>query len=917
MYSIWDSQIGMNKWLQKGNAEIFSPQGNALGGINSSIGLVGGGVDSTDPNKLASGEAASILAYAKKTFTDTTEGWMQGLDTDNKYKWILGDGTSGIDWGVTAAGTLTVMGVITASAIHIPDEDTTANSFHVESDGDTWWGCTQTNWTADNNNANAYVLSSGVAQFQSVTLTGSVIATDFQPGTDIAIQGWSSSLEFVASDYRTVTWSAGGTGVIIVQDGTDYTITAGTTGNMAALTYIYFDVTAPTVLAITTDKAVATGKGKILVCVAENNADTSSKAQFQALGGYGGNNLFVENLAANSASTNEFVSNTAQIKDLIVTNAKINDLAVDKLTAGSITSKAITLAVAAGTGDSKIQAGKTDFGDDTAGFILGIDDGVVGDPAKFEIGDSTYFLKFDGTNISVKANKSNLQLYETVVDAAGDGDYTTVGAAITDGKTRIFVRSGTYAEAGAIALPNGATITGEDPKNTIISAGKFTIAGDTAAYTAGTVSVTVNTTTVTGIGTSWLANVAATDLILISEVWHEIASVDLDTQITLTRAYRGQTVAGVNYATANFYTDIIISGITITGNSGQARGIDAAFVKGLVIENCILKDIGDSVAGGYAIYTNYCIDSDIVDNFITGMLSNATEVVYLARGYNIKVEGNRIVDNRHMGIRLHSGNNIIVQNNLVANNGYYGIYANLTNISIVNNYCLYNNVGIWIDSSGGGCISSNFCNYNSSFGLYSDGQDCVIDGNEINNNGDDGIKISQNSDRVTVSNNQCIDNAGEGIYTMNNGSDVTVVGNCCFNNGANGIYADARDSNVMNNICNSNTTNGIYTQKGININNNTCKDNGGDGIQLDTNDVQCIGNYCESNTGDGIEINGAARDEMLINSNTCRGNTGWGILFDNNPTSSTCVGNMMKGNTSGNLSGVAGANSQFASNVTV
>ena len=70
-------------------------------------------------------------------------------------------------------------------------------------------------------------------------------------------------------------------------------------------------------------------------------------------------------------------------------------LAVSYLTAGSITSKAITLAVSAGAGDSKIQAGKTDFGDNTNGFILGIDDSDS-DKAKFEIGNAYNYLKWSG-----------------------------------------------------------------------------------------------------------------------------------------------------------------------------------------------------------------------------------------------------------------------------------------------------------------------------------------------------------------------------------------------------------------------------------------------------------------------------------------------------------------------------------------
>lgn len=73
-------------------------------------------------------------------------------------------------------------------------------------------------------------------------------------------------------------------------------------------------------------------------------------------------------------------------------------------------------------------------------------------------------------------------LYDAVVAASG-GDYTTVTAAITAGKTAIFVRAGTYTEAGfSSGAPNATdsiSITGADPATTILSFGanSFTLNG--------------------------------------------------------------------------------------------------------------------------------------------------------------------------------------------------------------------------------------------------------------------------------------------------------------------------------------------------------------------------------------------------------------------------------------------------------
>jgi len=164
----------------------------------------------------------------------------------------------------------------------------------------------------------------------------------------------------------------------------------------------------------------------------------------------------VHDLAWN-AIANQVVG-TAHIQDLAVTNAKVNDLAVDKLTAGTITSQSLTLAVADGSGDAKIQAGKTDFGDTTAGFILGIDDSETGNPVIFAVGDDTYWFTWDGKNLSWKG--TNAELTAAGVLSAGNvlitgGSVGGFGCGAEDGfwagegATRVQMQPGVGIWAGA------------------------------------------------------------------------------------------------------------------------------------------------------------------------------------------------------------------------------------------------------------------------------------------------------------------------------------------------------------------------------------------------------------------------------------------------------------------------------------
>lgn len=152
---------------------------------------------------------------------------------------------------------------------------------------------------------------------------------------NLAMRGWTLTSIFSATDYRVVAWTAG---TFTASDGTAYSIDAGNTENMAALTFIYLDIaTSTTVLQKTTTAATAVGDGKVLLAVAQNNSDITSKAMYQVFGGSGGNNILVDNIVANSASTNEFVSNTAQIANAIITNAKINDVSFSKAVGGTLT----------------------------------------------------------------------------------------------------------------------------------------------------------------------------------------------------------------------------------------------------------------------------------------------------------------------------------------------------------------------------------------------------------------------------------------------------------------------------------------------------------------------------------------------------------------------------------------------------
>jgi len=135
---------------------------------------------------------------------------------------------------------------------------------------------------------------------------------------------FTTTIAFTSTDYRTVTWAAG---TIEYQDGkTTPNIATSNTGNMSARTYIYYDPQASKVALQTTTTASEATKGeRILLAIAVPNSNTNGKAEVQTFGATG---MYVANLS------------------------------VEHLTAGTIRSKQVTLAVTADAGDCFFNAGK-------------------------------------------------------------------------------------------------------------------------------------------------------------------------------------------------------------------------------------------------------------------------------------------------------------------------------------------------------------------------------------------------------------------------------------------------------------------------------------------------------------------------------------------------------------------------------
>lgn len=174
-YSIFDQPIGLDSHMNKPVSLLsFNPPITT-----EDVGAVAVTVPSTvRAESVTAGEVPQITFVAKQSFSDTSVGMRAGIDIDGEYKWIIGGPSSSVDWNVTTADTLTVVGGITATTGTIGGFTIGATTLSATSGG------------------NTTTLSSGSTAF-SAGPTGSPTVTITQAGVltaaDAVINGSSIS----------------------------------------------------------------------------------------------------------------------------------------------------------------------------------------------------------------------------------------------------------------------------------------------------------------------------------------------------------------------------------------------------------------------------------------------------------------------------------------------------------------------------------------------------------------------------------------------------------------------------------------------------------------------------------------------------------------------------------------------------
>lgn len=101
----------------------------------------------------ASGAVLSTGEFASPNFVSGVSGWK--LDAQGNFEGVSGS----------------FSGTVNVSSLNIPNA-TSANSFHIDSNGNSWWGA---NVATGYTGANAYILNTGAAVFKNVQIGGTTI----------------------------------------------------------------------------------------------------------------------------------------------------------------------------------------------------------------------------------------------------------------------------------------------------------------------------------------------------------------------------------------------------------------------------------------------------------------------------------------------------------------------------------------------------------------------------------------------------------------------------------------------------------------------------------------------------------------------------------------------------------------------
>lgn len=378
------------------------------------------------------------------------------------------------------------------------------------------------------------------------------------------------------------------------------------------------------------------------------------------------------------------------------------------------------------------------------------------------------------------------KLYDAIVSTDSKmGDYLLPSAAFTAGMKSIYVRRGTYNEVANVIIPDGGSMTGETRNGVLLNFngqafGVRCNSLPSSIQTAGTISLTTNSTAVTGVGTNFNSLLPG-DYISLGSIYMKISTITDNNNLTLTDTYKGVPVTGSSYMALTMFSGMSIDNIQIANSS----------VTGLYVNGCRRFSLG-------AVSVYDCVPNIYIENSGNG-------------------EANQMVSEGSTGVGMTVSNSFSVScktlESLNSNSHGMAFIGNNVGMLVIDAECSNNGgSGIYINgSSSDGNFSKCALKSNASSGLYinAGSSNIIINDSSISMNAGDGAVL--NGDSIIFSGNIVNDNEYNGIVINGNNS---IVSRCVSNNNVEGMNIAGNNNVISTNIAKNSTTYGLHVMIG-------------------------------------------------------------------------------------------------------
>ena len=163
----------------------------------------------------------------------------------------------------------------------------------------------------------------------------------------------------------------------------------------------------------------------------------------------------------------------------------------------------------------------------------------------------------------------------------------------------LFLQSGFYPCTNNLVVGSNVTIQGEAPFNTIIdfqATGNGIVIQGSNPYTTGTVSITKNSSSLTGSGTTWTSAMNG-QYVFLQGTWYQIQKVTSTTALTLVLEYSGTTLSGSGYAISTPTIGSQLLNFTVQNSTGT--GIAVNYSQYIEFNNLLVQGCGTGMSTNY------------------------------------------------------------------------------------------------------------------------------------------------------------------------------------------------------------------------------------------------------------------------------------------------------------------------------